>query len=172
MTSHSPVASLGPSTTTETSSGETRLRAEDQESCGGRGRGQPSFCLSVLTTGTSPWSPRNWPLPHCCCGGRRTPTWSRGWWVPSAAALCQAGWRPTSCQAQGTGSHRATPRKCTSTCGPSCKTCWTSGPRSLARVHLEVHMTYIHRCTPGSRISGCPQARQPICSHIGVCVPV
>ncbi|XP_045405444.1 epoxide hydrolase 3 isoform X2 [Lemur catta] len=82
--------------------------------------------------GISPWSPRSWPHPHCCYGGRRTSTSSWGWWGPLVAALCQAGWRPTSCQGSGTGSHRATPRRCTSTCGPSCKTCWTSGPFSPA----------------------------------------
>ena len=145
MASHSPVASLGPSTTTETSSGKTRPRAEAQESSGGAGGGScPSACLSVLITGPSPWSPRSWPHPPCCCGGRRTPILSRGWWGPSAAVLCQAGWKPTSCQAWGTGSPRATLRKCTSTCGPSCKTCWTSGARSLACMHPGILTMYLH----------------------------
>lgn len=150
MTSHSPLASLGRSITTETSSGKSRprqkLRGVGRDGGGGS---HPSACL-VLLIGTSPWSPRSWPHPLCCCGGRRTPTSSRGWWGPSAGALCPAGWKPTFCQAWGTGSHRATLRKCTSTCGPSYKTCCTSGPCSLALVHLGDHNMYIHRCSLGS----------------------
>ncbi|XP_004761196.1 epoxide hydrolase 3 isoform X1 [Mustela putorius furo] len=129
--------------------------------------------------GTSPWSPRSLPPQLCCCGERRTPTSSRGWWEPSAVALCPAGWRPISCQAWGTGSHRATLGRCMSTCGPSCKTCWTSGPRSLACVHLGDPTVHVHGWTPGLCTGveleaapkgdcGGPQAHQPMGSHTGV----
>lgn len=99
-----------------------------------------SVSLSVLATGTSPWSPRNCPYPHCCCGGRKTSPFSRGWWKPLAGTLCRAGWRATSCQAVGTGSHRAILRRCISTCGPSCKTCWASSPCLLAQQVHDMHI--------------------------------
>lgn len=79
MTSHSPVVSLGPSTITETSSGENRPKAGSSGELWGQGVGVVILLsLPVLATGTSPWSPRSLPPPTLLLWGEKDTYFEQG----------------------------------------------------------------------------------------------